>query len=87
MSPGDFRVPPSPCPHCGKVFDGAGMIPGNTPEPPKQGDFTVCFECVAPLRFGPELRLEAVTPEEIPEEEKLALFQVQMAIVEVRTRQ
>lgn len=57
------EVKESPCPICHVMMDMASDIVGHGP--PRVGDFTVCAECGAWLRFGEELALRLATDEEI----------------------
>lgn len=51
------------CPKCGYLFD-SGEPPFNPdfpdlpPSRPQEGDFTLCFNCTALLRYGPEMKTE-----------------------------
>ena len=62
-----YRQDEQNCPHCDKQLNAAGTRPGipdTDPRAPQPGDLTVCYGCLAPLAFGPELRLQFATPEE-----------------------
>lgn len=48
-------VPPSPCPYCGKVLDGASNYAAETPSP---GDLSVCAYCAGLCQFTAALALE-----------------------------
>lgn len=64
-----MRVKESPCPTCGKMLDGAGMVGsgGRKSEKwdpifaPKPGDVTVCVYCGTLAIFGAELQLTEMT--------------------------
>jgi hypothetical protein len=55
----DYKVPPSMCPHCGYVADGAMRAAsdgaGREPEP---GDVGVCIKCAGINRYNDKLQLE-----------------------------
>lgn len=56
----------APCPKCGATIDAAGVAAGaDTGAPPEPGDFTVCVECLAVLRFAPNQTYHRVTIPEI----------------------
>jgi hypothetical protein len=57
------RMPPSPCPSCGQVLDGAGDPWGL--HRPKPGDFTVCIYCGAGLRYDRQMQLKVATDAEV----------------------
>lgn len=58
------HVPPSPCPQCSQVQNGATDA-GPEGAYPNPGDFTVCINCGAALKFGEQLQLVGITEEEI----------------------
>jgi hypothetical protein len=60
----DHHVPPSHCPHCGRMNNGATEAgpDGAYPEP---GDITVCIQCGAAVKFGAQLQLVELEPGEI----------------------
>jgi hypothetical protein len=49
-------MPPARCPHCLKLQNAATHVE-NEPVRPEPGDFSLCFDCGAPLRFGAALEL------------------------------
>jgi hypothetical protein len=77
----DTRLPPSPCPYCGKVNDGALAADLDKPDAsPSPGDITVCIECASPLIFTEALRLRKPWPGEVDVSEptlRRAIFLVQ----------
>lgn len=79
----DHHVAPSNCPVCGKLNDMATGVGGT--DAPVEGDISVCLTCQSVLRYGPDLRLELPTREQIEEayteEPKLraAVFKAQWA--------
>jgi hypothetical protein len=52
------KTPPSPCPECKDVQYGASHKDNAVPEP---GDYSLCFNCGALLRFDEDLKLVAVS--------------------------
>lgn len=54
------------CPHCHELLDDYTAIESNI-DVPKEGDFSVCFECGEILRFGPELKLYSASQQDIDE--------------------
>jgi hypothetical protein len=58
----DFRVPPSACPHCGKLADGALATTGI--DPPKAGDAMLCSECGSWLIYTAAMGRRAPTADE-----------------------
>ena len=56
------KAPKFVCPKCGHVMEQADC-PGND-EPPRPGDVSFCFNCIALLRFGAGLELETMGPME-----------------------
>lgn len=57
------RMPPTDCPECGKLLDGAAA-PGSDAEP-KAGDFSICFGCQFIHVFNEDLSLRAPTEEDL----------------------
>jgi len=55
------RVPPSSCPYCKEVMDGASTMMGGVPKP---GDISVCIHCASLLQFDQDIRLVIVTHDE-----------------------
>lgn len=49
------------CPRCGSTFDGVR----SDGSPPKEGDYTICFDCACPLRVGPNGVLVELTLGEV----------------------
>jgi hypothetical protein len=51
----------SPCPRCGQLLNGLTHASFNKPSPPgwvpKKGDFSICANCGAVLRFESDRRL------------------------------
>jgi hypothetical protein len=58
-----MRMPPSPCPKCTTVLDGAGDPLGRNA--PKPGDFTVCLFCAEVLQYDRQMQLQIATRQEI----------------------
>jgi hypothetical protein len=54
------QLPPSRCPFCDALLDGASSLGGWHPEP---GDLSVCIICASILRFDAALHVEPVTPD------------------------
>lgn len=61
---GEVDMPPRRCPRCKNVHDKATAMNGEDVRP-KEGDWTVCLNCAAGLRFGRELALQEITPAEL----------------------
>jgi hypothetical protein len=58
------RLPPSPCPFCGRVNDAAMQVQPDGDDGahrPSVGDFTVCFGCAALLAYDDGMMLRPVT--------------------------
>lgn len=80
-----MRVPASACPKCGAVLDAATEV--SRRGPPREGDFTVCIECLSLLTFEAGLTLRRLTEEEfagLPAETVENLDRIRQAIVEPR---
>jgi hypothetical protein len=58
------KVPPSPCPSCGKVLDGATGVGEERGIKPEPGAITICGYCAAVLVFGGGLKLRKMDPTE-----------------------
>jgi hypothetical protein len=58
----DSHMPPSPCPRCGRILDGAMHLDNSTPDP---GDITICIECSTLSVFDDKLHLREPTDEEM----------------------
>lgn len=58
------RLPPSNCPYCNRVNDGASVVdePNLMPQP---RDFSVCFGCGQILQFGFDLSLQKHTSQDL----------------------
>lgn len=54
MRTADVKLPPSPCPHCGKVLDMADCLSKDSATP-KPGDISLCNNCWEPMEFGEDL--------------------------------
>lgn len=84
-------VAPAVCPSCGAEHDGATNLGRFEERSPTHGDFSVCFECGATLRFesvaafGNRLRLVAARPEELERLGKQG--REQLLAVQTRIRQ
>lgn len=63
----NFRTPPAVCPKCGYQMNAATPATPGTKTAPEPGDFSICIECAAALRFGPARCLREVTDEELAE--------------------
>ena len=55
----DIMVKPALCPYCSKILDAA-----QGDAPPIAGDFTLCYHCLATLRFDGE-----ITPQKLSDED------------------
>ena len=68
------EMPPSFCPFCFHLLNGATNMQGQSqPEP---GDFTICIRCAKVLRYGENMQLEASALEEIPMHSRLAFAKI-----------
>lgn len=76
----DFRVEPSPCPHCGQVLDGASNVTND--ERPEPGDVTVCIICAGLAEFDEDMNL--TMPSEAKKKDALTHEEVVAAIFAVR---
>ncbi len=63
------RTAPTFCPYCFKLLDAATSL--GTEAVPGPGDFTVCIDCCAVLKYGPDMSLEASSLLEIPMHSRL----------------
>jgi hypothetical protein len=63
------RIPPSPCPGCGKVLDAATGVDdkGLHQRSPEAGDVTVCISCGHIMVFAHDLTLRNPTAAEMRE--------------------
>jgi len=80
------RVPPAPCPYCGKVLDGASNSKAEKPNP---GDLSVCVYCAGLCQFTATLALErlpAATFEALPADDRAALREHQDAVRAIYAR-
>jgi len=57
-----MHTPPTTCPSCQHVIDGAGRVTGDSR--PEAGDFTVCVYCASVAVFTETLMLRTLTDEE-----------------------
>jgi DNA-directed RNA polymerase subunit RPC12/RpoP len=81
------RVPLSPCPHCGKKFDGASPAFDKHAKP-KEGDLSVCSNCGAINQYAENLALTTFPPEDfslLPIETRNELTHVQKALRQIWT--
>lgn len=68
------RLAPRFCPVCFKVLDAATNLTSD--DPPEPGDFTVCIDCRAVLRWGADMNLELSSLEEIPAHSRMVFAKV-----------
>lgn len=74
------RVPPAPCPYCGKVLDGASNSKAEKPVP---GDLSVCAYCAGLCQFTSALGLERLPDavfEALPADDRAAIREHQDAV-------
>jgi hypothetical protein len=72
------RIPGQFCPRCFKLLDATSALT-HADDVPVPGDYTVCIQCAAVLRFGTGLQLELSSLMDIPEHSRLPFAQtVQM---------
>ncbi len=60
------HLPPDECPVCHGYLDAAGPIT-NAKVQPKPGDYSLCINCGALLRFDPGMRLQVVPDDDLLE--------------------
>lgn len=80
---------PQPCPGCGHVLDAHSPTDIKDREPPREGDFTVCFYCALVLRYGllgELLQVSHAELTELPRETRWQLRKVQRVIRRLRGR-
>jgi len=58
----ETKLPAATCPYCNSKNDAASSPEGHTPEP---GHYAVCNNCASLLKFGENMELEPVFPDEI----------------------
>jgi hypothetical protein len=80
------KLPPNPCPVCGKENDAAtsSTTPGTFPSP---GDLSICHNCISILIFKEDLTTREFTAEEfveLPVDERSHLKMMQESILEVK---
>lgn len=73
-----------PCPTCGQQLDAATCLGEDAV--PSPGDFTVCFYCGTPFRFGAKMYLQLMTLGELNELEPAKRSLLFRAITEVQKR-
>lgn len=71
------RLKPVPCPVCFTTLDAASTIDGDT-NPPVPGDFTVCLNCSAILRYDDAFVVVPSSLAECPIELRATLARVKM---------
>ena len=76
-----FRVPLCHCPHCGEKLDAASLFGKQKADRASPGDFSVCINCAAVLRFRDDLTLRATTLGEHKEADPEKLDQIMKAIL------
>lgn len=59
-------IKPCACPVCDYYLDCTANANKET-DPPKPGDFSVCFKCGALLRWNLEMDMKEATPEDLDE--------------------
>lgn len=78
----DHRIPPSPCPDCGKMQDGA-YAPDHEALP-KPGDISVCISCYGVSIFGDDMMRRLPTEADIEEMPLDDLSRYQHALKELK---
>jgi hypothetical protein len=63
------KLPRDSCPRCATKLDAATGLDKETFDP-KPGDFSICINCQAILTYDPQLKLEMVAWEDLPDEVK-----------------
>jgi hypothetical protein len=76
------RLPAVACPGCFSKLDAASSFDGDGP--PASGDFTVCLECSAVLRYGPNMELVVTSLSECPIQLRASLARMKMLTEEFR---
>jgi hypothetical protein len=77
-----FVLPRAFCPVCFYVFDRASNLEDE--DAPKAGDFTLCINCSALLKFEPDMQLALSKLEELPIQFRSKFARVAMLIREVQ---
>jgi hypothetical protein len=78
-------VPTGHCVACFHKLEATTATAGDLDAKPNPGDFTICFYCGTPMRFGATLQLQGVTPQELdelPDEDRRSLLRVMRAVSE-----
>lgn len=78
------RLPVQPCPECDHPLDAHASVDEHVP--PRPGDYCVCLECAAILRFDPRLKLSAVADLDAEEPDDDIKFVLRRAQQHVRQR-
>jgi hypothetical protein len=78
-----WRVEGHLCPACRAILDAVGSLTGGS-APPKAGDYTICGECGAILRYSADLKLAELSLTELAEmdEKDPMLFQLLLQVRE-----
>jgi len=83
----DTRLPPTPCPRCGKKLDAATSPVDATPQ---EGDFTICMCCQDVLRFyldaAGDLRIRKPTDADLLELPLVEVSRYQRILTQVKDR-
>jgi hypothetical protein len=61
----NYRTPPNHCLNCGKELDGAAPVSGG--RGPQDGDISICLECHHVMIYDADVRVRALTDEEVVE--------------------
>jgi hypothetical protein len=61
----DYHTPESHCLNCGKLIDGATPVDGG--RAPQEGDISICLDCHHLMIYDANVRVRALTDEEIVE--------------------
>jgi hypothetical protein len=83
-----YEMPRLVCPSCGKTSTHATDARLGQTEPPQDGDFTVCIECLAYLTFekGGLVLLSKEAFEQLDEEARTTLVQARRHLREVEAQ-
>jgi hypothetical protein len=83
-----YEMPRLVCPSCGKTSTHATDARLGQTEPPQDGDFTVCIECLAYLTFEKEglVLLSKEAFEQLDEEVRITLTQTRRHLREIKAQ-
>lgn len=71
------------CPCCGHTLDCATPVDG-VMTPPQEGDLSVCINCATPLQFDANLKLVALSDDEMAQLPPLSAIELRQAVKSVK---